>query len=136
METTMRRRPASPWARWYLPGVALAIGVAYLLTQGAGGDWSGGAISFAIMAALAVACAFGSRWDVIRQLRADTRDERGAAIDLRATAFAGIVVIVAVIVAFMVELARGGGDAGPYALIGAIGGVSYVAALVVLRRRG
>ena len=134
METMMGRRNA-PGARWYLPGVALAIGVGYLLTQGFGGDWGGGAIAFGIMAVLAIVFAFGSRWDAIRQLRADTQDERGAAIDLRATAFAGLVVICAVIVAFMIELAQGGADAGPYAVIGAIGGVSYVAALVVLRRR-
>jgi len=114
----------------------VAIGVAYLITQGIGGDWAGGVVAFGIMAALGLVFAFGGRWDAIRQLRADTQDERGAAIDLRATAFAGMTVIAAVIVAFMIELAQGGADAGPYALIGAIGGVSYVAALVVLRRRG
>lgn len=136
METTMGRRHTPKRSRWYLPGVAVAIGAAYLFAQGAGGDWAGGAISFGIMAALALVFLFGARWDAIRQLRADTQDERGAAIDLRATAFAGMAVILAVIVAFMIELARGGADAGPYALIGAIGGVAYGAALVVLRRRG
>jgi hypothetical protein len=116
--------------------VALVIGVAYLLTQGFGGDWGGGAIAFGIMAVLALVFAFGARWDPIRQLRADTQDERGAAIDLRATAIAGFAVIAAVIAAFMIEMAQGDpAQAAPYAVIGAIGGVAYVAALVVLRRR-
>lgn len=134
METTMGKGHGALRSRWTLPGVCLAIGLGYLFSQGIGGDWGGGAISLGIMLALGLVFLLGSRWDLIRQLRADTRDERGAAIDLRATAFAGIVVISALILGFMVDLARGG-DGSPYALIGAIGGVSYVAALVVLRRR-
>jgi hypothetical protein len=44
-------------------------------------------------------------------------------------------VIVAVIIAFMVELARGG-DGMPYAWLGAIAGGSYIIAVVVQRVRG
>jgi hypothetical protein len=39
-----------------------------------------------------------------------------------------------VIVGFMIDVARGG-DGSPYIWIGAIGGVVYLAALIVLRRR-
>ena len=134
METTMGKGPAALRSRWTLPGVCFVIGLGYLFSQGIGGDWVGGAISLGIMLGLGLVFLLGSRRDLIRQLRADTQDERGAAIDLRATAFAGVVVISAVIVGFMVDLARGG-DGSPYTWMGVIGGVSYFAALLVLRRR-
>jgi hypothetical protein len=68
-------------------------------------------------------------------LRGDGRDERFRQIDVHATACAGMAVITAVIVAFVVELARGQ-DGSPYAWLGAIGGVAYLVAVVVLRLRG
>jgi hypothetical protein len=43
-------------------------------------------------------------------------------------------VLLAVLLMFVVELAQGR-DGLPYAALGAIGGVAYVAALVVLRMR-
>jgi hypothetical protein len=48
---------------------------------------------------------------------------------------AGLAVIVAVIIAVIVELARGH-DPAPYDWLGAIAGVSYLAAVVILRIRG
>ncbi len=48
--------------------------------------------------------------------------------------FAGGVVIVAVVVMFVVEVARGR-DGSPYYQLGALGGVGYVAALTWLRFR-
>ena len=114
METTMGKRPR---------GAALAVDAPGRLPRdrprctcsrrGSGATGSAAAISLGIMLALGLVFLLGSRWDLIRQLRADTQDERGAAIDLRATAFAGVVVISAVIVGFMVDLARGG-DGSPY----------------------
>jgi hypothetical protein len=44
-------------------------------------------------------------------------------------------VILTIIVAFIVDLARGG-DGMPYAWLGAIAGLSYIAAVIVLRVRG
>jgi Na+/H+ antiporter NhaD/arsenite permease-like protein len=132
--TTMRSGPAALRSRWTLPVFCLLIGAAFLVAQWIGGDLGGGLVSLAIMAAVGALFLLGGRWDAIRQLRADTQDERGAAIDLRATAFAGIVVIVLVIVGFVATVARGE-DPTPYALIGAAGGAAYVAALAWLRRR-
>ena len=43
--------------------------------------------------------------------------------------------ITAIIVAFVVEVARGH-DGSPYAWLGAIGGLAYLVAIVVLRLRG
>jgi hypothetical protein len=49
---------------------------------------------------------FGGRSETIRGLRRDGRDERRQ-IDVHATALAGLAVIPAIIVAFIVELAGG-----------------------------
>jgi hypothetical protein len=49
-----------------------------------------------------------------------------------ALALAGIAVITAVVIAFLVELARGhNGD--PYSWRGAIGGITYIAAVIIFR---
>jgi hypothetical protein len=55
-------------------------------------------------------------------------------IDLRATAAAGSVVILALIVAFLYELANGR-DTQPYSVLMAIGGVTYIAAVLIGRWR-
>jgi len=78
---------------------------------------------------------FGGRSETIRGLRGDGRDERFQRMDIHATAFAGTVVIVAVLVGFVVELAHGH-NGNPYTWLAAIGGVAYMAALVVMRLRG
>ena len=59
------------------------------------------------------------------------RDERFNHIDAQATQIAGIAVIVAVIIGFLVELAQGE-DGAPYAMLGAIGGVAYIGSIVFL----
>jgi hypothetical protein len=63
------------------------------------------------------------------------RDERFQRIDIHATAFAGTAVITAIIIAFLVELARGH-DGNPYGWLGAIGGLAYLAAVIAMRLRG
>ncbi len=78
---------------------------------------------------------FGGRSETIRGLRGDGRDERFQRIDIHATAFAGTVVIAAVIVGFLVELAHGR-DGNPFTWLGALGGIAYLAAIVVMRAGG
>jgi presenilin-like A22 family membrane protease len=68
-------------------------------------------------------------------LRGDGGDERFRQIDIHATAFAGIVVITAIIIAFLVEVARGNSGA-PFTWLGAIAGLAYLLAVVVFRIRG
>ena len=63
------------------------------------------------------------------------RDERFRQIDVHATALAGLTVTVAIIVAFLVEIARGH-SGSPYTWLGAIAGISYLVAIIVLRIRG
>jgi hypothetical protein len=117
------------------PLVSVAIGIAYLLAGWAGGDLEFGLFGLALMTGLAVVLLLVRRRSETVKGLLDRRDERINTIDLRATAFAGITVIVAVIIAFVVEIATGG-DGSQYAWLGAIGGVAYIGAVIVQRIRG
>jgi hypothetical protein len=122
-------------SKWFLPLFAGALGSVVFVAQWIGGDARSGVVSFGIMAAFGVLVLFGGRSETIRGLRGDGRDERFREIDIHATAIAGLAVITAIIVAFVVELARGH-NGSPYAWLGAIGGLAYLAAIVVFRVRG
>jgi len=56
-------------------------------------------------------------------------------MDIHATALAGLAVIFAIIIAFLVELARGH-NGNPYGWLAAIGGITYIAAIILFRIRG
>ena len=103
--------------------------------QWIGGDAGSGLVSFGILAGFGALILLGGRSETIRGLRGDGRDERFRMIDIHATALAGLAVITAVIVAFIVELAEGH-SGNPYGWLGAIGGLTYLAAIVVFRIRG
>ncbi len=122
-------------SRWFLPLFALALGAAMFAAQAIGGHPGAGLASFGVLAFTGALVLFGGRSETIRGLRGDARDERFQRIDIHATAFAGTVVIAAVIVGFLVEVAHGR-DGNPYTWLGAIGGVSYLAAVIVMRLRG
>jgi hypothetical protein len=121
--------------KWFMPLFAVALGAIVFLAQWIGGDPRSGLVSFAILAGAGVLFLLGGRSETIRGLRGDGRDERFRMIDIHATALAGLAVIYAVIVMFVVELARGhNGD--PYGWLGAIGGLTYIAAIIIFRIRG
>ena len=122
-------------SKWSLPLFAVGLGVVTLAAEWIGGDLRGGLISFAILAGAGALFLLGGRSETIRGLRGDGRDERFRQIDIHATALAGLAVIGAVIIGFLVEIARGH-DGNPYAWLGAIGGITYVAAIIVFRIRG
>jgi hypothetical protein len=120
--------------RWATPTVGLLIGVAYLLAGWASGNPGLGFQMFAIMAVFTAAVVLAAtRSETVRGLL-DRRDERITGIDVKATAVTGTVLVTAIIAAFVIEIARGQ-DGMPYAWLGALGGVSYVAAVIVLRLR-
>ena len=122
-------------SKWFVPLFAVALGLIVFVAQWIGGDPGSGLISFAILAGFGALFLLGGRSETIRGLRGDGSDERFRQIDIHATALAGLAVIIAVIVGFLVELARGhNGD--PYAWLGAIGGVTYIIAIVIFRIRG
>jgi hypothetical protein len=122
-------------SKWFQPVLAVALGLVFFAAQWIAGHPSAGLVSLAIMAGFGALILLGGRSETIRGLRGDGRDERFKQMDLAATALAGIVVLSAIIVAFVVELARGQ-DGQPYSWLGALGGVAYLVAVIVLRARG
>src|SRR3712207_4663006 len=100
----------------------------------AGGNTADGLKAFGVMAAVAALFAFGGRSDTLRGLGGPGRDERWSMIDLRATAFAGVVLVCVLAGAWLWELAQGE-DGAPYSQVMAAGGVAYILAVAFLRWR-
>src|SRR5262245_53436799 len=122
-------------SKWFLPLFAVALGLLVLAAQWIGGNPGSGLVSLGIMTAFGALVLLGGRSETIRGLRGDGRDERFRQIDIHATAIAGLAVTIAIIVAFVIELARGH-DGNPYGWLGAIGGLAYLVAVIVFRMRG
>ena len=124
-----------PWSRsrWFLPAFSVSLGLVMLAAQAVGGHPGQGVVALIIMSTFGAVVAAG-RGDTVRGFRGDGTDERFDAMNLKATAFCGQVLIVVVIVAFIVEIARGHTGA-PYSWLGASAGLSYLAALAWLRAR-
>jgi hypothetical protein len=132
MQTVM----SSWWrSRWWAPLYSLGLGAIVFAAFALGRNPADGARAFALFVVVAVVFWFGSpRSDTLGGLGGPGRDERWAAIDLRASAFGGLVVILAAMGAWLYELADGR-DGSPYGQLLAVGGVAYIAAIVFLRRR-
>ena len=122
-------------SKWFLPLFSLALGGVVLLASWLGGQLSAGVYGLVVLAVFGlVLLLLTGRSETIRGLTVG-RDERFAQIDLRATAVAGLVLIITVIVAWLVEIARGH-SGNPYGWLGAIGGVAYILAVAFFRWRG
>jgi hypothetical protein len=117
-----------------MPAFSLALGAVLLGAFALGGRTGEGLGSFGVMAAVALLFAFGGRSETLSGLGGPQRDERWQLIDLRATAISGLAVMLALIGAWLYEIADGE-DGSPYVQLVAVGGVAYVLAVVVLRRR-
>jgi hypothetical protein len=122
-------------SKWFVPLFSVGLGIVVFGAQWVGGDPGSGLVSLAILAAFGALILFGGRSETIRGLRGDGRDERFRTIDIHATALAGLAMITATIIACIVELAKGHSGA-PYSWLGAIGGITYLIAIVVFRIRG
>lgn len=117
-----------------VPGVAVAGGVLYLVA-GLLGDRTGlGVCGLVIMLVFALALWLARRRSETVQGLLDRRDERINSIDLTATALTGGVLVVVLVVGFAVSVARGG-DGSPYDWLAAVGGVTYIVSVIVLRLR-
>jgi hypothetical protein len=129
------RSQAITRSRWFLPLFCLGLGGVVLLASWLGGHPGEGAYGLAIMAGFGLFLLLAGRSETIRGLRGDGRDERFAQIDMRATAAAGLVLIITLIVAWLVETARGH-SGSPYYWLCAIGGLAYALAVAFSRWRG
>ena len=130
MSTTTPGRP-DPMSRlhrtrWFMPAFALFLGALILGAYWIGGEPGAGAGGFGVMAVIAAVFFIG--------IGGPGRDERWERIDVHATAIAGVVLVTAIIVAWLVEVAQGG-DGEPYTQLGAIGGLGYLLAVAFLRWR-
>lgn len=120
---------------WATPAFCVVMGLVYLIAASISGQPYLGVMLLIFMVVFAALVVFASwRSETVRGLL-DRRDERIVGIDLRATAAAGTAIILAVIVGAVVELGRGHSGA-PYTWLAAVGGVAYLAAVVVQRMRG
>lgn len=121
-------------SKWTVPVFAGAMGLVMLAAFIAGHQLGAGLWSAGILWLFGFAVLIGGRSETVRGLRGDGRDERFAMLDLQATALSGLALMVAVIIAFIVEVARGR-SGEPYDWLGAIAGLAYLAAVLVLRAR-
>ena len=122
-------------SKWFLPLFCLGLGVVVLVASWLGGQLGAGVYGLAVLAIFGlVLLLLTGRSETIRGLTVG-RDERFAQIDLRATAVTGLGLIITVIVAWLVEIARGH-SGNPYGWLGAIGGLAYIIAVAFFRWRG
>jgi peptidoglycan/LPS O-acetylase OafA/YrhL len=131
MSTTDR---VSPTTRWAVPGVAALAGAAYLVAGLVGDDVAFGVAGLLLMLGAGGAFLLAARWSETAAGLRDRTDERINEIDRSASLTAGMVVLLAALLMFVVEIAQGE-DGSPYYQLGALGGVSYVVSLTWLRYR-
>jgi hypothetical protein len=121
-------------SRWYMPAFSVFLGLLMLGAFAIGGDVADGLYALGVMVAVAAGILVLGRSETVRGLSGPGRDERWAKIDITATALSGLVLITVIIGGFLVEVARGE-DGQPWSQLGAVGGVSYVIAVALLRWR-
>ncbi|MCU1487558.1 MAG: hypothetical protein JWN67_4304 [Actinomycetia bacterium] len=126
-----RREQLEPWS---VPVTALLLGLVALLAFGIGGDWSGGVVSLGIMLAYAAILLVGRRFESFAVLGGQDLDERRRAIGQHAAAWTSYVLISLVLANYFWDVAHGRlGE--PWAQLGAVAGLTFMASVVVLRRR-
>jgi len=119
---------------WATPATAALLGAGYFAADAVAGHLGEGLLALAFMLAIGVAFVVSARYsETIRGLL-NRRDERIAGIDVHATAVAGLLVILAVLVGSMVEMAHGRSGA-PYTWLAAVAGGGYIIAVIVERAR-
>jgi hypothetical protein len=119
---------------WATPAFGVVGGLAYLIAASISGHPGLGVALLALMVAFSAAVVLVSRRSETVRGLLDRRDERIAGIDLRATAAAGLALILAVLAGAVVELARGYSGA-PYTWLAVVAAAVYLGAVVVQRVR-
>lgn len=121
-------------SKWFLPGFSVLLGLICAAAFWIGDERDEALWALGTMSGFALVVLVGGRFDLIRGLRGDGRDEYWERIDLRATALAGNFVIGLIIAMCIWEWAHGR-DGTPYAQLGAISGLAYVASIAFVRWR-
>ena len=122
-------------SKWFLPSFSLVLGLVILVVAWLVGKPGEGVGSLVGLIAFGLFFLLAGRSETVRGLRGDGRDERFARIDLQATAVAGSALLVALIVAWLVAIARGQ-SGSPYDWLLAVGGLAYLLAVAWFRWRG
>ena len=123
-------------SRWFMPAFSTVLGLLILGAFVAADDLGTGVAGLGMMVAVGLIFLIGGRRsETLAGLGGPGRDERWEMIDTRATAFAGTVLIAALIACWLWDIA-GGGDGSPYGQLMAITGVAYIAGVALLRWRG
>ena len=123
-------------SRWFMPAFSTFLGLLILGAFVAADDLGTGVAGLGMMVAVGLVFLIGGRRsETLAGLGGPGRDERWEMIDTRATAFAGSVLIAALIACWLWNIAHGG-DGSPYGQLMAITGVAYIAGVALLRWRG
>ena len=121
--------------RWFMPAFCVLLAAVMFAAFAIGGDIGSGAVSAGMLLLVGAVFYFGGRRsETLAGLGGPGRDERWERIDVHATALTGLVLILVIIGAWLVEIAQGK-DGSPYAQLGAVGGLAYVLAVALLRWR-
>jgi len=121
--------------RWFMPAFCVLIAALMFAAFAIGGDTTSGAYSAAVLLFVGAVFYFGARRsETLAGLGGPGRDERWERIDVHATALTGLVLILVIIGAWLVEIVQGK-DGSPYAALGAVGGIAYIIAVALLRWR-
>jgi hypothetical protein len=123
-------------SKWFVPAVGFVLGLLIAAAEmgRTASPWQA-ALAFAIVAGYALALrVLQSRSDMASLLSGLPRDERWESINLRALSLAAQILAVVLVAAFLVTR-FGGGDATPYAWLGAVFGLAYLGGLVWYRSR-
>ncbi|RYJ04838.1 MAG: hypothetical protein EON52_14700 [Actinomycetales bacterium] len=130
-----RKNAGTSLEPWLVPGACFLLGVGMLVIQVARDEPVLGAVMLAIMWGYgAVVVALRRRTEIGVLLGGGANDERRSAIQVRALAVTGQVLIVVLVAGFLVQLARGA-DTDPWVGLGALGGATYLLSLVVVSAR-
>jgi hypothetical protein len=123
-------------SRWVVPAVGIVIGILMAVAL-AGQHASAGQIALSLVFVVGYAVAvqvLQRRSDVAAVLAGRPADERWTTINERALSLAAQATAVVLVVAFLVVSFQGG-DALPYAWVGAVLAVSYLAGIAWYRAR-
>jgi hypothetical protein len=122
--------------RWFIPLFSTALGVLILGAFVIADDVATGLACLGLMMVVGGVFLFGGRRsETLAGLGGPGRDERWELIDLRATAFAGTVLIFALIGCWLWAIADGG-DGSPYRQLMAVTGIAYIVGVALMRWRG